>query len=262
MRSTYARRSSGGEFLNVVALYAERLGDLDPVVQRFVAEVADTAAREWTLPDAGLWEARSAPQHHVSSKLFCWLALERATELAERIGAGDRKAGWEAERERIRAAILERGWSEARGAFVQAFDGEELDAAALLMPLVGFLPADDPRMRATIEVVARELTEDGLVLRYRAEDGLGGEEGTFLLCSFWLVSCLARLGEVDRARALFERAAGFANDVGLLAEEVDARTGELLGNFPQAFSHVGLITAARDLDRAPVAARSASVHPR
>ncbi len=118
------------------------------------------------------------------------------------------------------------------------------------MPLVGFLPADDPRMRATIEAVAAELGEDGLILRYRSKDGLEGEEGTFLLCSFWLVSCLARLGEVDRARALFERTAGFANDVGLLGEEVDARTGELLGNFPQAFSHVGLITAARDLDRA------------
>jgi GH15 family glucan-1,4-alpha-glucosidase len=239
-----------GEFLNVVALYAERLGDLDPVVQRFVAELADTAAREWTLPDAGLWEARSAPRHHVSSKLFCWLALERATELAERIGAGERRAGWAAERDRIRAAILERGWSERRGAFVQAFDGDELDASALLMPLVGFLPADDPRMRATIEAVAAELGEDGLILRYRSKDGLEGKEGTFLLCSFWLVSCLARLGEVDRARALFERTAGFANDVGLLGEEVDARTGELLGNFPQAFSHVGLITAARDLDRA------------
>jgi GH15 family glucan-1,4-alpha-glucosidase len=154
----------------------------------------------------------------------------------------------------VRAVILDRGFSERRGAYAQALDTDELDAAALLMPLVGFLPADAPRMRATIEAVARELTDDGLVVRYRTSagdnaDGLSGEEGTFVLCSFWLVSCLSLAGEHERAEALFDRLAGFANDVGLLAEEVDPRTGELLGNFPQAFSHIGLITAAEHLDR-------------
>jgi GH15 family glucan-1,4-alpha-glucosidase len=151
--------------------------------------------------------------------------------------------------------VLSRGWSARRGAFAQAFDSDELDAAALLMPILGFIPATDPRMRATIEAIARDLTEDGLVLRYRNReglnaDGLTGEEGTFVICSFWLVSCLAMAGEVDRAEALFARLAGYANDLGLLAEEIGARTGEQLGNFPQAFSHIGLIRAAADIDRA------------
>jgi GH15 family glucan-1,4-alpha-glucosidase len=151
--------------------------------------------------------------------------------------------------------VLTRGWSEARQAYAQAFDSDDLDAAQLLMPLVGFLPATDPRMRSTIEAVARELSHDGLVLRYLSHggvnaDGLAGEEGTFVLCSFWLVSCLARAGELTRATELFDRITNFANDLGLLAEEIDSRNGELLGNFPQAFSHIGLITAAWDIDQA------------
>ena len=158
----------------------------------------------------------------------------------------------------MRAAILERGWSEKRQAYAQSFDSDELDAAQLLMPILGFLPADDPRMRSTIEAIARDLTEDGLVLRYRNDaegvnaDGLSGEEGTFVICSFWLVSCLAKAGELERAKQLFDRLAGYANDLGLLAEEIDTATGELLGNFPQAFSHIGLITAAHDIDEARV----------
>ena len=155
--------------------------------------------------------------------------------------------------------MLERGWSEKRQAYAQSFDSDELDAAALLMPLVGFLPATDPRMRSTIEAIASDLTEDGLVLRYRNQeglnaDGLTGEEGTFVICSFWLVSCLARAGEIDRAEALFDQLAGYANDLGLLAEEIDTANGELLGNFPQAFSHIGLITAAWEIDKAQGAA--------
>jgi GH15 family glucan-1,4-alpha-glucosidase len=158
-------------------------------------------------------------------------------------------------REEIRRAILERGWSEQRQAYAQAFDSDELDAAQLLMPLVGFLPAGDPRMRSTIEAIARELTEDGLVLRYRnvegvGADGLSGEEGTFVLCSFWLVSCLALAGELERAQELFDRLAGYANDLGLLGEEIDTATGEQLGNYPQAYSHIGLITSAWQIDQA------------
>src|SRR3712207_2938690 len=152
---------------------------------------------------------------------------------------GDRAGAWAAERDRIREAILDHGWSERRQAYAQAFGSDELDAAALLMPLVGFLPADDPRMRSTIDAIARDLTEGGLVLRYRNTDGvnadgLEGEEGTFVLCSFWLVSCLAKAGELDRAQALFDQLVGYANDLGLLAEEVDTHTGEMLGNHPQA----------------------------
>jgi len=166
---------------------------------------------------------------------------------------------WATERDRIREAILEQGWSEARQAYAQSFDSDELDAAALLMPLLGFLPATDERMKSTIDAIARDLTEDGLVLRYRNDeglnaDGLTGEEGTFVICSFWLVSALAQAGELEQAEELFDRLVGYANDLGLIAEEIDTATGELLGNFPQAFSHIGLITAAAEIDRARAAA--------
>jgi len=141
--------------------------------------------------------------------------------------------------------VITRGWSEKAQAFAQAFDSDALDGSVLMMPIVGFIAADDPRMRATIDAIEERLTDDrGLVYRYLAEDGLEGEEGTFLLCTFWLAQALAMAGEVDRARMTFERAIRYVNDVGLLAEEVDPATGELLGNFPQAFSHIGLINAA------------------
>jgi alpha,alpha-trehalase len=188
--------------------------------------------------------------------VLCWTALDRAVKLAPLLGMhGAMVDDWAAERDRIREAVLERGWSEKRQAYAQSFDSDELDAAQLLMPLVGFLPATDPRMRSTIDAIADDLTEDGLVLRYRNveglnADGLTGEEGTFVICSFWLVSCLAQAGEVDRAQALFDQLVGYANDVGLLAEEIDTRADELLGNVPQAFSHIGLIIAASHLDRA------------
>ncbi|NJQ01192.1 glycoside hydrolase family 15 protein [Streptomyces sp. PLAI1-29] len=250
-----------GELLNALHLYRERLGDLHPEIQRFAAGLADTAAERWTEPDAGMWEMRGPPRHHLSSKVLCWVALDRAVELAPRLGRHARTAAWAAERDRVRAAVLRRGWSERRGAYAQAFDSDALDAAALLMPLYGFLPATDPRMAATIEAIARDLTEDGLVLRYRvnddrgtggdgAADGLAGDEGTFVLCSFWLASALALAGHPGRAEVLFDRVTGFANDLGLLAEEIDPRGGGLLGNFPQAFSHVGLINAAAAIDRA------------
>jgi GH15 family glucan-1,4-alpha-glucosidase len=245
-----------GELLNAIYLYRDALGDLHMEIQRFVADLADAAARRWNERDSGMWEMRGEPQHHLSSKVMCWVALDRAVKLAPRLGMhGERAEAWAAERDRVRAAILERGWSEKRQAYAQAFDSDELDAAALLMPLVGFLPAGDPRMRSTIDVIADELTEGGLVLRYRNTeglnaDGLTGEEGTFVLCSFWLVSCLAQAGELERAEALFDSLAGYANDLGLLAEEVETDSGELLGNFPQAFSHIGLIVAASHLDEA------------
>ena len=242
-----------GELLNAIHLYRERLGALHPEIQRFVADLATAAASRWREPDAGMWEMRGEPAHHVSSKVMCWVALDRAVRMAPQLGGFARTGEWARERDRIREAVLERGWSDAKGAFAQAFDSDELDAAALLMPLVGFLPASDPRMRSTIDSIERELGADGLVLRYRTvkgdnPDGLSGGEGTFVICSFWLVSCLARAGELERATAMFDRLSSHANDLGLLAEEIDPVNGELLGNFPQAFSHVGLINAAWDLD--------------
>jgi GH15 family glucan-1,4-alpha-glucosidase len=244
-----------GELLNTLYLYREQLGDLHPEIQRFIAELADAAARRWTERGSGMWEMRGEPRHHLSSKVLCWTALDRAIKLAPRLGAHAHTEAWAEQRDRIREAILERGWSEKREAYAQSFDSDELDGGVLLMPLVGFLPATDPRMRSTIEVIARELTEDGLVLRYANDeglnaDGLSGEEGTFVICSFWLVSCLALAGEIERAEALFDQLVGYANDLGLLAEEVDTASGELLGNFPQAFSHIGLINAAWRIDEA------------
>ena len=244
-----------GELLNALYVYRDRLGELHPEIQAFVADLADTAARRWQETDSGIWEMRGEPRHHLSSKVMCWVALDRAVKLAPQLGDQARTEAWSAARDEIREAILTRGWSEARQAYAQSFDSDELDGAQLLMPIYGFLPATDPRMHSTIDAIARELTEDGLVLRYRAQeglnaDGLTGEEGTFVICSFWLVSCLAQAGEVERAERLFAQLAGYANDLGLLGEEIDTATGEQLGNFPQAYSHIGLITAAYEIDRA------------
>ena len=248
-----------GEFLMTLALYEKQLGELHPEIQHFIADLADTAARRWSETDQGMWEMRGDPRHHLSSKVMCWAALDRATKLAPKLGDYSAKAeAWATERDRIRDAIFERGWSEKKQAFAQSFDSDELDAAQLLMPLVGFLPATDPKMRSTIEAIAEELTQDGLVLRYLNDeglnsDGLEGEEGTFVICTFWLASCLAQAGEIERADAIFDRLVGFGNDLGLIAEEIDAESGELLGNFPQAFSHIGLIKAAHDIDMAKAA---------
>ncbi|MGE0040819.1 MAG: glycoside hydrolase family 15 protein [Vicinamibacterales bacterium] len=249
-----------GELLDTIYLYQRQLGELHPEIQAFAAGLADVAASRWEEADAGMWEMRGEPRHHLSSKVFCWTALDRAVRLGPVLGSHAKVDEWARTRDAIKDAVLTRGWSEKKQAFAQAFGSDDLDAAQLLMPILGFLPATDPRMRSTIDAIARELTEDGLVLRYRnAEglnaDGLVGEEGTFVICSFWLVSALVRAGEIERAQALFARLCGFANDVGLLAEEIDPVSGEHLGNFPQAFSHVGLITAAWDLDRARGAAR-------
>jgi pentatricopeptide repeat protein len=244
-----------GELLNSLHLYREKLGELHPEIQSFVADLADTAARRWSETDAGMWEMRGDPRHHLSSKVLCWTALDRAVKLAPALGEHAKVEEWSAVRDQIREAVLDRGWSEKRQAYAQSFDSDELDAAQLLMPILGFLPATDERMRSTIDAIARDLTEDRLVLRYRNDeglnaDGLTGEEGTFVICSFWLVSCLAKAGEIERAEQLFDQLVGYSNDLGLLAEEIDTANDEQLGNFPQAFSHIGLITAAYEIDKA------------
>jgi GH15 family glucan-1,4-alpha-glucosidase len=249
-----------GELLGAARLLADHLGGLDPSARQFLVQAADAAAARWREQDQGIWEVRGGPRDFLYSKLMCWAALDCAIALAEQVGATDRLEDWTATREEIRQAILEQGWSEQAGAFSQAFGSDELDASALMMPIVGFLPGDDPRMRATIDAIAERLTDDrGLVYRYRAHDGLEGDEGTFLLCTFWLAQAQALAGEVDRARATFERAIAYGNDVGLLAEEVDPASGELLGNFPQAFSHIGLVNAAWAIAQAEQASPTLNV---
>jgi len=234
-----------GELLGAAQRLVDQLGELDPVTQRFLAAAADTAASRWPEKDQGIWEIRGEPRDFLYSKLMCWVALDRAIALAPHLGAEGRVAGWAAARDEIRAAILERGWNERAGAFTQAFGSEDLDASTLMLAITGFLPGDDPRMKATIDATAQRLTDQrGLVYRYLAHDGLAGDEGTFLLCTFWLAQAQVLAGEVEGATATFERALTAINDVGLLAEEVDPRTGEMIGNFPQALSHIGLVNAA------------------
>ena len=240
-----------GELLSAARRLREQLSRFDPVARSFLVEVADAAAAHWYEPDQGIWEVRGGPRDFLHSKLMCWVALDCAIELAGQLDAQDRVERWSATREQIREAILTRGWSERAGAFTQAFGSDELDASALSLPIVGFLPATDPRMRSTIDAISERLTDQrGLVYRYRSQDGLAGEEGTFLLCTFGLAHAQALTGEVERARATFERAIAYVNDVGLLSEEVDPATGESLGNFPQAFSHIGLVNAAWAISQA------------
>jgi alpha,alpha-trehalase len=225
--------------------------ELSEATRRFLVELADTAARRWQEKDSGIWEVRGEPRHFVYSKLMCWVALERAIALAGVLGVPERVDSWAKTKGQITDAIISGGWSERIGAFTQSFGSEDLDASNLMMPLVGFLPADDQRVLATIEATEEHLTDArGLVQRYRGADGLAGGEGAFLLCTFWLAQALAQAGETERARKVFERTLPFVNDVGLLAEEVDSTTGELLGNYPQALSHIGLVNAAWAISRA------------
>ena len=218
----------------------------DPTLIEFLRCLADQAAERWDEDDHGIWEIRGEPRPYLHSKLMCWVALDRAIGMTDLLEPDvDRLDRWTEARESIRQAIEGRGWSSTLGSFRQSLDQDDLDAASLMIPIVGFLPADDDRVRATIQAVERHLSDDnGLVFRYRSDDGLAEGEGTFLLCTFWLAHALALAGTIDRAREVFERAVAFVNDVGLLSEEVDPLGEELLGNFPQAFSHVGLVTAA------------------
>ena len=244
-----------GELLDAAQRLADQLGDLDPVTQQFLAAAADMAASRWNEKDQGIWEIRGEPRNFLYSKLMCWVALDRAIALAPLLGAENRTKAWAAVRDQIRAAILERGWNDQAGAFTQAFGSEDLDASTLMLAITGFLPGDDPRMKATVDAIADRLTDErGLVYRYLAHDGLAGGEGTFLLCTFWLAHAQALAGELDQATATFERAVAAINDVGLLAEEVDPGSGEMIGNFPQAFSHIGLVNAAWAISQAQVRA--------
>ena len=235
-----------GAVLDSIHVHTRHSGRLPRRLWPIIQAQAECATKVWRNPDQGIWEARGAPQHYVSSKLMCWVALDRAAKLADIAGDGKLQAQWAATGDEIRADILEHG-VDKRGVLRQHYATDALDASTLLAILFGFLPPDDERLRATVNAIADELTEDGFVLRYRTDetdDGLSGKEGTFIICSFWLVSALAAIGDIQRARDLFERLLREASPLGLYAEEFDAETGRHLGNFPQAFSHLALIEAA------------------
>jgi GH15 family glucan-1,4-alpha-glucosidase len=210
----------------------------------------------WREKDAGIWEVRGPPRHFTHSKVMSWVAFDRAVRMHDEHGREGPVERWRALRDEVHAQVLANAWSERKQAFGQSYGADELDAAVLLMPLVGFLPATDPRVVSTVDAIRRELTVDGLVLRYRAEesavDGLPAGEGVFLACTFWLVSVLELQGRHDEARELFERLLDLRNDVGLLAEEYDPSAGRQLGNFPQAFTHLALVSAALTLSEGRV----------
>ena len=206
---------------------------------------AECAKKVWKKPDQGIWEARGKPQHYVSSKIMCWVAMDRASQLAAMRGDGQLEAEWADTARQIHEDILAGGVSK-RGVLRQHYATDALDASTLLASIFGFLPSGDERLHATVMAIAQELTEDGFVLRYRTDetdDGLSGKEGSFLICSFWLVSALAIVGEQQQARDLMERLLRVGSPLGLYAEEFDTSTGRHLGNFPQAFSHLALIEA-------------------
>ena len=235
-----------GAALDSILLHTRRSQRLPRRLWPLVQAQAECASMVWREPDQGIWEARGAPQHYVSSKLMCWVALDRASRLARLRGAGDLDEKWRAIADEIRVDVEKHGVSD-RGVLRQHYATESLDASTLLAPLFGFLPGDDERAHSSVLAIAEELTENGYVLRYRTDetdDGLSGKEGTFLICSFWLVSALAIVGEQARARDLMERLLRIASPLGLYAEEFDVETGYHLGNFPQAFSHLALIGAA------------------
>jgi GH15 family glucan-1,4-alpha-glucosidase len=234
-----------GALLDSVYLHTRTRDSLDERVWPILKRQVEAAIANWRKPDRGIWEVRGDPKHFTSSKMFCWVACDRGARLAELREDSEHLARWQAAADEIHADICERGVDD-RGVFVQHYDTTALDASLLLLPIVRFLPPEDERIRNTVFAIADELTEHGLVLRYRTDetdDGLEGREGTFMICSFWMVAALCEIGELEAARGMCERLLGYASSLGLYAEEVDARTGRHLGNFPQAFTHLALINA-------------------
>jgi alpha,alpha-trehalase len=221
--------------------------------------MAERTVEGWREPDNGIWEVRGGPRHFLYSKLLCWVALDRAVRLAGRSHPKADVSRWKKERDEIREKILREGYNERVGAFTQYLGGDALDASALIIPQTGFLPPTDERVKSTVEKIRERLTSHGLVYRYLNEDGLPGGEGTFALCSFWLVDNLALQGRVEEARELFERIIAYASDLGLLSEEIDPAGDELLGNYPQGFSHLALIRSAINISRAE--SSGAKEHP-
>jgi GH15 family glucan-1,4-alpha-glucosidase len=240
-----------GELVNLTWRWHRRGHSPSDDDWRFLVSLIDHAAERWSEPDCGIWEWPGEPDHFVHSKVLCWSALDRGIRLADECMRRAPTRQWKSARDELREAIEARGYDRERGVYVQAFDRTEMDAALLLLPTVEYVAWDDERMLRTVAAIRKELgAGDGLLYRYRRDDGLDGQEGAFLCCSFWLVECLAQAGELAEARAIFDQAVARSNDLGLFSEEIDPRTGELLGNFPQGLTHLAHIDAAVALSEA------------
>jgi GH15 family glucan-1,4-alpha-glucosidase len=242
-----------GEVLLALDSYQRAGGEIDDATWGLAECLVQGAIDNWQRPDHGIWEFRTDPRHFTYSKVMAWVALDRGIRLALALKRPVDFDAWRRTREQIRADITENGWSPERGSFVQCYEGAAVDASLLFLPMVGFLPADDPRIVATVETIRRELGSDGMIWRYdpdEAQDGLHGSEGTFTMCSLWLAGSLVAAGRIKEAQDIFERVIGFSGPLGLYSEMLDPSTGEFLGNYPQAFTHIGMIHTARNLDRA------------
>lgn len=244
------------------ALYQARCNGIviNDASRELLLAMMEHLAEVWREPDEGIWEVRSGRQHFVHTKLMTWVAFDRAVKFCEKFDLQGPVDKWRRLRDAVHAEILERGFDAERGAFVQAYGSKALDSALLLLPLFGFLPADDPRVVSTTSAIQRELSKDGLILRYdpdQSDDGLSCEEGAFLACSFWLADNLMLQGRRDDAEVLFKRLLSLRNDVGLLAEQYDVENSAMAGNFPQAFSHFAMIDTALNLARREGSAKEA-----
>ena len=240
-----------GALLDSLYLHSRTVDHLDNRIWPILDKQVGEAMKHWREPDAGIWEVRGELRHFTSSKIMCWVALDRGARLARMSGQHDKAAEWEHAADEIKADVLAHGVDD-RGVLTQYYGSDALDASLLLAPLLRFLPPDDPRIRATVMAIRKELTVDGLVLRYKVEetdDGFSGEEGTFTICSFWLVSALCEIGEFEKARKLCAKLLSFAGPLQLYGEEIDAHSGQHLGNFPQAFTHLALINAVQHVIR-------------
>jgi hypothetical protein len=232
-----------GEVMDAALKLSDYVGKIDSDMWLHLRGICDHVVQHWQDKDSGIWEVRAGPYHFVYSKVMCWVALDRGLTIAGRYGFPADTRKWQEVRARIKEEVLEKGWKEDKMAFVQHYDTDVLDASNLLIPMLGFLPFDDRRIVSTIKAIERELGHDGFLYRYTAEDGLAGGEGTFLLCTFWLIQCLVALGRLDEAERLLHRVEGAANHLGIFSEEYDLNWKEALGNFPQAFTHIGYINS-------------------
>jgi len=233
-----------GSVLEAIWLYVQDVGHVDGDTGKEIAKIADYVAEHWRERDSGIWEVRAETTHFTQSKALCWVALDRACLLAERELIPDRSQSWRTEADAIKAFVAAEGWSEEKNSYVRAPDLQEIDASLLTLAILSYEHPLNDRLQGTIDAVRRELQEGPFVYRYRGEDGVQGEEGAFLTCSFWLVDALARQGKLDEARSLMDELVETANDVGLYSEEIDPSSGEFLGNFPQGLTHLALINAA------------------